>query len=823
MANRIKGITLEINGSVTGLDKALKDTNASLSQTQKSLKDVDRLLKLDPKNTELLTQKQGYLKDAISATEEKLKKEKEALDQMKANNATGEVTEQQKALEREIVATEKSLEKLTDQFKELGKEAETPIKSTSEKLQNAGKKVEEVGGKISVASAKIGEAGEAMTKGVTVPIAAAGAASVAAWKEVDNGLDIVIKKTGATGKAAEDLKKRVTNLTSSIPTDFETAGSAVGEVNTRFGLTGQALEDLSGKFIKFADLNETDVSTSIDNTQKVLEAFNLDSKDAGTVLDLLNKTGQDTGISMDTLSTSLVSNAKSMRDMGFTVSDAAKFLGELETSGLDSSTVLAGLKKAVVNAAKEGKPMSEALKEVQTSIKNAGSSTEATQAAMELFGNKAGPAIAQAVQDGKLSFDELGTSLSDYAGNVETTFDETLDPLDKTKMAMNDLKVIGADIVETSAPMIEQALSMVRNVIRDLSEKWNGLTEEQQQFIIKIAGIAAVVGPVLIVVSKVGGAIGGIVTGIGNLITTMSGVSAAITAAGGIIPAISALLPVIAPFLIGGAIIVGIIAAAVLLIKNWDKVKESVGKVVQGVKDSWNGLVQSAKDLARDAKQAFESLKNGIKEKIDAAKEFVRKGFEKIKGFANFVWNLPSLGLDTITSIPDKIKGIVKKIKGFFNFTWNLPHIPLPHFAISPSGWKLSDLLQGSIPSLGIEWYEKAMNKVRILKKATIFGEAGGKLLGGGEAGREVVSGESTLLSMIKKAVASVLTTIRGNATSGIGDMVSSALGAVRATITYGDMNVTVYGSQGQDVKELADEVVDRIKNSYDRDGAVWA
>jgi phage-related minor tail protein len=105
--------------------------------------------------------------------------------------------------------------------------------------------MKEVGGKIS-------DVGEGLTKGITVPVAAVGAASVAAWKEVDEALDAVTQKTGASGAALEDMQKRAKSIAETIPTDFQTAGDAVGEVNTRFGLTGDALEDLSKKFVEFA-------------------------------------------------------------------------------------------------------------------------------------------------------------------------------------------------------------------------------------------------------------------------------------------------------------------------------------------------------------------------------------------------------------------------------------------------------------------------------------------------------------------------------------------------------------------------------------------
>jgi phage-related minor tail protein len=133
------------------------------------------------------------------------------------------------------------------------------------------------------------------------------------------------------------MNQTVKDLATEIPTDFETAGAAVGEVNTRFGLTGQALDDLSGKFIKFADLNNTDVSTSVDNVSGVLNAFGQDTSDAGDLLDAMNATGQATGIDMDTLASALQTNAVQLKELGLNSQQAAGFMGMVEMSGLDTS------------------------------------------------------------------------------------------------------------------------------------------------------------------------------------------------------------------------------------------------------------------------------------------------------------------------------------------------------------------------------------------------------------------------------------------------------------------------------------------------------
>ena len=117
MANRIKGITIEIGGDTTGLNKALSDVNKNIRDTQSELKDVDRLLKIDPKNTELLAQKQKLLTKEIADTKDKLTTLKEAEKQVQQQFKDGKVSEDQyNALKREIVATEQAEKNLSAQL-----------------------------------------------------------------------------------------------------------------------------------------------------------------------------------------------------------------------------------------------------------------------------------------------------------------------------------------------------------------------------------------------------------------------------------------------------------------------------------------------------------------------------------------------------------------------------------------------------------------------------------------------------------------------------------------------------------------------------------
>lgn len=333
-----------------------------------------------------------------------------------------------------------------------------------QELQNAendtGKATEELDKSIDEVGKSANDAGDGFTvmKGILVDLAATaiaavvdglkqiGAAAYEAWQEFDEGADSIIAATGATGETADDLIDVYKNLSKEVVASYADIGTAVGEVNTRFGVTGDALDDLSRRFIKFAGLNGVDLKTAIDNTQSAMTAFGLGAEDTALALDTLNKAGQDTGEGADKIAAELTSNATILREMGLNFADSTMLLAGFGKAGVDTSAALAGLKKALVNAAKDGKPLSEAMAEVQGSIKNAGSDTEALTIAMELFGNKAAPAIAQAIREGRLSFDELGLSLEDFSGNLEQTYEDTLDFPDKIALLTQGVKTQLADL-----------------------------------------------------------------------------------------------------------------------------------------------------------------------------------------------------------------------------------------------------------------------------------------------------------------------------------------------------------------------------------------
>ena len=353
------------------------------------------------------------------------------------------------------------------------------------------------------------------------------------------------------------------------------------------------------------------------------------------------------------------------------------------------------------------------------------------------------------------------------------------------KSAIDELAI---SIGQTLAPTLKEIVGHIQGVV----DKLNSLDPETKEMIATVGVIVAALSPVLIIV-------GSLVSAVGSIIGTV----------GKLIPAIAGLNPAIA---LAVAAIAALVAIGVVLYQNWDTIKAKAAEFAANVSQKWSALCGYLKqniqltinDLTR-AKDSLVKAWEDLKNKMNAIKENIVQAWEnmksnittKVEGIKTTVSTkfdaIKTKITTTIESARDKVKEAIDKIKGFFDFKWELPKLKLPHFSIDGE----FSLNPPSIPHISVEWYAKAMNDGVILRSPTIFGAANGNLLGGGEAGPEVVVGASSLYDMIRGAVAST-------------------------TNNYGGNNVYVYGAPGQDVHELAREIASIINADVQAEGAVW-
>ncbi|MBR3241140.1 MAG: phage tail tape measure protein, partial [Parasporobacterium sp.] len=256
--SRIKGITVEIGGDVTGLEKALKSVNTTIKQTQSQLKDVERLLKIDPSNTELLAQKQEKLKDAVTATKEKLDALKTAQEQAKQQMESGDLgKDKYDALQREIIETEQELERLAKQA------AESNTALT--KIGEAGKALENVGNKMA-------DVGSSLTRNVTMPIAAIGTAAVKTTADFDAQMSKVSAISGATGKEFDALREKAREMGAKTKFSATEAGQAFEYMAMAGWKTGDMLDGIEG-IMSLAAASGEDLATTSDIVTDALTAF----------------------------------------------------------------------------------------------------------------------------------------------------------------------------------------------------------------------------------------------------------------------------------------------------------------------------------------------------------------------------------------------------------------------------------------------------------------------------------------------------------------------------------------------------------------------
>lgn len=781
MAGKIKGITIEIGGETKGLSKALADVNKQSRDLQKELKGVETLLKLDPKNTELVAQKQKILADQVAVTREKLERLKEAQAQVNEQYEKGEIGEEQyRDFQREVIATEQKLKQYEAQLAEVSKgqnKFEEAINKTSASLKNVGSKMTDVG--------------KQMSMKVTAPIVAVGAASIAAFKDVDSAMDGIITATGATGAAAEDLQESFKNISRSMPVDMQAVGAAIGEINTQFGLTGPALEKASEQMLQFAAITGSDVVTSTQNAKASIEAYGLSTDDLGMVLDSVARAAQNTGLGVDQIYNAVIKGAPQIQAMGLDFATAAEVMGRFEQKGLDSEKALSYLSRAQVTWAKDGKNMEQGLADLQAQLAGSTSETDKLALASELFGTKGASFMLDALERGALDFEAFGTAASDAGGTVSTTFEATLDPIDKATVAFNNLKLVGADIAGTLQEVLAPVLEKIVGALQAFSEWFNALSPGMQEFIVTVGLVVAAIGPVLLVVGKLTTAVGSLLpvfTGLSNLLPLVKTAFTALTG----------------PIGLTVAAIAGAIAIGTALYKNWDEIKDFLGKTWDTIKtkasETWDGIknavlepINKAKEslstawdnikttasgawdsLKTTASDKFSKIKETITAKMSEAKDKLSETWDNVKTTASTAWdNLKTVASDKFGKIKDTMTGKMDEAKNLLSGTWDsikttasgawdglketasekfghvkdailAPfqdlHIPMPHFSVSSKEVSLLGV-KFSIPDVKVDWY----------KEGGIFTQP--SIIGVGEAGKEAVLPLNTFYDDMRAAV----------------------------------------------------------------------
>lgn len=632
MAGNIKGLNIEIGGTTTKLVDALKKPVTETQKLKSELKSVNSALKFDSKNVDLLDQKQRLLTKTIESTEDELKLLKEAQKQYIESGKDIDGAEYV-VLENKIALCEHSLENLKNQQNNF-----------SGSLQAMGMKATEFGDKTEALGKKF--------LPVTAGITAVGTAAGAAWNEIDQAYDTIAAGTGATGEALEELKGNFENVFGNFPASAEDTSTALADINTRFGLTDDALEKATEQFLQFSRVNGTDVSGSIENVAKAMYDAGIPTEELGSVLDELTAVSQASGMTVDDLASKLSENGVNMRELGFDTSETLAMLATFEKNGVNTSTVLTGMKTAVKNCAKEGK---DGKAEMEAFFKKVEDGSVTAQDAIELFGAKSGAAIFQYAQEGKLNFEDLMQVAADSGGQLEASFEEMIDPADKAQLAVNNLKLAGAELFQTiqevAAPIIEKLVKKCQ----DLVNWFKNLSDGQKELIVKLGALAAAIGPVLIGVGKLSKGFGSVIDYFGK--TT--------TAGGKVVASLKGLAGASSIGVGAFAAIVAAVAAVVgAFVHLWNTNEDFRNKMTE----IWDGLKQKFQDFAQGIVDRLNSLGFSFKD-ITEVISTVWNGFcDLLAPVFEAAWQVISTVLGTIL---DVLTGILDVFIGLFTGNWD--------------------------------------------------------------------------------------------------------------------------------------------------------
>ena len=663
MAGRIKGITVEIGGDTTGLEKALKNVNSTIKNTQSQLKDVNRLLKLDPSNTELLSQKQRALKDAIGATKEKLDSLKTAQEQAKQQLENGDLGQDKyDALQREIIETEQELRRLQE---------EAAATSTAlAKIDEAGKKMEAFGDSVTSVGQKIMPA--------SMAVAGLGAAAVKTAADFDSGMSKVAAISGATGDDLDALRDKAREMGAKTKFSASEAAAAMEYM----AMAGWKTEDMLGGIegiMSLAAASGEDLATTSDIVTDALTAFGLSAQDSGHFADILAAASSNANTNVRMMGETFKYCAPIAGALGFSAEDVAEAIGLMANAGIKSTQAGTALRTIMNNLSGEVKITGAALGEVNIATTNADGSmrdlsdiladcrgafsqlseSERAQAAEALVGKNAMSGFLALMNAAPEDIEKLSTAIDNCDGTAAQMAATMQDNL------AGQLTILKSQLEELAISFGEMLMPAIRAIVSKIQafvDKLNGMSESQRKAILTIGLIVAALGPLLVtlgtLISKVGAAMQGFV----KLATGIKKLGVAVKAGSGIFGKLGAALGGIsAPVLT----IIAVIAVLVAAFKHlWDT-NEEFRKAITGI---WEGIVSKIQAFCQgivDRLNAlgfdFGSIVDVLKSLWDGLCQFLAPVFEA-------AFNVVSTVLGTVLNV---ITGLLDVFIGLFTGNWS--------------------------------------------------------------------------------------------------------------------------------------------------------
>lgn len=683
MANRIKGITVEIGGDTTKLQNALKGVNSQIKSTESQLKDVNKLLKLDPGNTDLIAQKYKLLQQEISSTKEKLASLKQAQQQADKALAEGTISkEQYDALQREIIETEQSLKKLESAAKESAKSMDGIVQK-GEKLKTAGDKVTSIGEKFMP---------------VTAGVAALGTAALKTAADFDTAMSKVAAVSGATGDDLEQLKKKAREMGAKTKFSASEAAEAMNYMAMAGWKTGDMLAGIEG-VMNLAAASGTDLAVTSDIVTDALTAFGLTAADSGHFADILAAASSNANTNVEMMGETFKYVAPIAGALGFSAEDTAEAIGLMANAGIKSTQAGTSLRSIMNNLAGDVKFTGAAFGEMQIATTNTDGSmrnlsdilsdcrsafsqmTESEKAANAeaLVGKNAMSGFLAIMNAGEADVTKLNDAISNCDGTAEKMAETMQDNLaGQLTILKSQLQELAISFGELLMPAIRTVVSGIQKVIDVL----NSLPTGVKEVIMIIALLVAAIGPMLIIAGKVMSGVGAILTVIPKLASVIGVVQKAMAALNLTMYANPIVLIIMA--------IVALVAAFIYFWNTSDEFRQFWIDLWEGIKEvaiavwdalvefftaAWDAIKTTAETIWNAISEFFSGLWNGIKEifttVVDAISTFLSTAWETIKSVVETVWNaIKEFFLGIWNGIKEIFTTVLDTISGFLSSAW---------------------------------------------------------------------------------------------------------------------------------------------------------
>ena len=521
---KIRGITIEIGADTTKLKASLTEVNSSLSQTKTALRDTNNLLKFNPSSTEMIRQKQGYLKDAINQTNEKIKAEKNALKELEKQDGGKKQSEAQKALKRDIEANEQQLKKLKKEYESVATVAGTKMQAVGQNLQEVGSKMTSVGTKL--------------TTTVSLPLAAVGAAAVKTTADFDTSMSKVKAISGATGEDFDKLRDKAREMGSK--TKFSASEAADGM--TYMAMAGWKTEDMLDGLegiMNLAAASGEDLATTSDIVTDALTAFGLEAKDSGHFADVLAAASSNANTNVSMMGETFKYAAPVAGALGFSVEDTAEAIGLMANAGIKGSQAGTSLRTILTQLSGEINITGKNLGDVTIQTTNADGSmrdlsdiladcrgafsqlteSEQAQTAEALVGKNAMSGFLALMNAGEEDVNKLSTAIDNCDGVTQQMADDMQNNLSgQLQILKSQLEEVAIQIGDALMPTIKKIVEK----IQDWVQKFSDLDEGTKEMIVKIGLVIAAIGPLLIVGGQITSGIGSIMSLVGKLFNVLA-------------------------------------------------------------------------------------------------------------------------------------------------------------------------------------------------------------------------------------------------------------------------------------------------------------